>query len=30
VKEDDLRGATISPEQAITLIEVFGLEVNQE
>ncbi|MDR7072436.1 pentapeptide repeat-containing protein [Fictibacillus barbaricus] len=30
VKEDDLRGAIISPEQAITLIEVFGLEVNHD
>ncbi|WNB93814.1 pentapeptide repeat-containing protein [Bacillus sp. NEB1478] len=30
VKEDDLRGAIISPEQAITLIEVFGLEVKHD
>jgi uncharacterized protein YjbI with pentapeptide repeats len=27
VKEEDLRGAIISPEQAAALIEVFGLEV---
>jgi uncharacterized protein YjbI with pentapeptide repeats len=30
VKEDDLRGAIISPEQAVSLIEVFGLIVKYD
>lgn len=28
LREDDLRGAIVSPEQAISLIEVFGVKVN--
>lgn len=30
VQEDDLRGAIVSPEQAISLIEVFGVKVKYD